>query len=449
MVKFLKITAAIVLLLFVFFACICKYRTYQAEQTAIPKSAISLIQINVDELYKTIAANMLSHPVYYFKSDFKKNTAAAGPRKLVTGLSIPASIYLYNLADKPADAIFSSLEIKSISDFENFIKNVLHLQVTKKTEGINIAKSQLGNLVICYNHKAAAFAITTRAENLEPDLLGILNKKNTVKASESRFKAQLAIKKHVVFSNSGHNGWIDFRNGQIDFGDVLSSADILPANQSFQHQQNTGNTVNFSLNANFKQGLNKAYRFKNFSLEWDSLLKYYKGNLDVEWTNSVTQTDSVITYEYNDNFEKVEKVSFRKSEIPNFVIRINADTKGLMRYLDHQNIVNKDSATLNKAIFPLFKVFVKHTDQQFVLSSKKDTKSTASYTKSDNLFMLNINFQKLNKQINQSLINRYLKNLAQLSVSGKADESGKINIRGALGMSNKDINSLYLLLSSF
>ncbi|KIA93356.1 hypothetical protein OC25_13035 [Pedobacter kyungheensis] len=449
MVKFLKITAAIFLLLLVFFAGMSKYRTHQAEQTEIPKNATSLIQINIDELYKTIAVNVLSHPVYYFKSDFKKDTAAAEPDKRFTGLSIPPSIYLYNLANKPTNVIFSRLEIESIGGFESFIKNVLHLQITKKTEGINMAKSQPGNLVIYYNRKAAAFAIAARIENPEPDLLDILNKKNTVKACESKFKAQLALKKHVVFSNQDHSGWIDFRNGQIDFEDVLSSADILPADRSFQHQQNPDNTLNFYLNASFKRGLNQVYRFKNFSLESDSLMKYYNGNLGLEWTNSVTQTDSIITYEYNDNFEKVEKISLQKREIPDFVIRINADTKGLMHYLDHQNILNADSGTVNKTIFPLFKVFAKHTDQQLVLSSKKDLKPKTSYTKSADFFTLNINFQKLNKQLNLPLINPYLKNLAQLNVKGKADKSGKINIRGALRMTNKDINSLYLLLSSF
>jgi hypothetical protein len=72
MKKFLKITAAIVILLLIFFVGMFKYRRYVAEQTLIPKNATSLIKINVDELYKTLASNMLGNPGYYFKSDLKK-----------------------------------------------------------------------------------------------------------------------------------------------------------------------------------------------------------------------------------------------------------------------------------------------------------------------------------------------------------------------------------------
>ena len=69
MKKFLKITAAIVILLLIFFAGVLKYRRYQAGQTLIPKNATGIIKINVDELYQTVALNILGNPGYYLKSD--------------------------------------------------------------------------------------------------------------------------------------------------------------------------------------------------------------------------------------------------------------------------------------------------------------------------------------------------------------------------------------------
>jgi len=449
MVKFLKITAAIVILLLVFFAGIIKYRTYQAEQTAIPKSAISLIQINMDELYQSISANMLSHPAYYFKSDFKKDTAAAEPDKLITGLSIPASIYLYNLADQPTGTLFSRLKIESVDEFENFIKNVIHLQITKRTEGINMAKSQTGNLVIYYNNKAVALAVTTKQNNLESALLDILAQKNTVKLSESKFAEQLVLKKHIVFSNKDHGGWIHFRNGQIDFRDILSSADILPANKSFQHQQTPGSTLNFWLNASFKQNLNKIYRFKNFSLESDSLMKYYNGNLDLEWTNSVTQTDSIITYEYNDNFEKVEKVSLQKRTIP--CISLNLNTKGykLQNYLTKQGLIDPDSNMVNKNVFPLYKVYVNGGTDNLNFATVQKTGNQLIKKTSTDIFYLSVDFIKLSKQIKMPLISHYFNTAKYLEVKSNFIEGKKISIDGKLELKNGEINALYQLLKSF
>ena len=448
MVKFLKITAAIVLLLLIFFAGILKYRRYCAEQTAIPKSASSLIRINVDALYQTLAANMLSNPGYYFKSDFKKDSSAKVD-KLATGLSIPASIYLYNLSQKSSGTFFSRLEIKNINDFEHFIKNMLHLQVIKKAEGVNIAKSQLGNFVICYNSKAVAFAFTTKIENLDQPLLDILNLKDAIKVNESPFKELLTLKQHVVFSNKDNNGWVDFKNGQIDFSNIFLTEAILTPDKPSHHKLNQGSTVSFWLNANLKPSPNKNYTFKNLKLEQDSLIKYYKGNLDFEWTNSITQTDSIITYDYNDDFEKVEKVSLQKRNIP--AISVNIDSKGndLKNYLAKQGLINLDSNTVNKAIFPLYKIFVNAETENLNFSTiKKQSINTVKVPSTDFLY-LNVDFIKLSKQLEMPLITNYFKAAKRLEVKGKLVEGKKIKIDGQFELKNKDINALYQLLKSF
>lgn len=448
MVKFLKITAAIVLLLLIFFVGILKYRTYCAEQTLIPKRATSLIRINVDALYQTLAANMLSNPGYYFKSDFEKDNPGKVD-KLATGLSVPASIYLYNLSEKASGTIFSRLAIKNIKDFEYFINNILHLQVIKKAEGINIAKSQLGNFVICYNSKAVAFALTTRIENLDQPLLDILNLKDVVKVSESPFKELVSLKQHLVFSNKDNEGWVDFKNGQIDFSNVFLTEAILKPHKPSHHKLNPGSTVNFWLNANLKPGLNKSYTFKNFNLEQDSLIKYYNGNIDFEWTNSITQTDSIITYAYNDDFEKVEKVSLQKRNIPAISVNIDSKVNGLKNYLAKQGLINLDSSTVNKNIFPLYKVFVNSGTENLNFTTVKNQNINTAKVQSTDFLYLSIDFIKLGKQLEMPLITNYLKAAERLEVKGKLVDGQKIRIDGKFEMKNEDINALYQLLKSF
>lgn len=448
MVKFLKITAAIVLLLLIFFVGILKYRTYCAEQTLIPKRATSLIRINVDALYQTLAANMLSNPGYYFKSDFEKDSPGKVD-KLATGLSVPASIYLYNLSEKASGTIFSRLEIKNINDFENFINHILHLQVIKTPEGLNIAKSQLGNFVICYNSKAAAFAFATKIEKLDQPLLDILNLKDVVKVKDSPFNELLALKQHVVFSNKDNEGWVDFKNGQIDFSNVFLTESILTPLKPLHHKLNPGSTVNFWLNANLKPGLNKSYTFKNFNLEQDSLIKYYNGNIDFEWTNSITQTDSIITYAYNDDFEKVEKVSLQKRNIPAISVNIDSKVNGLKNYLARQGLINLDSSTVNKNIFPLYKVFVNSGTENLNFTTVKNQNINTAKVPSTDFLYLSIDFIKLSKQLEMPLITNYLKAAERLEVKGKLADGQKIRIDGKFEMKNEDINALYQLLKSF
>jgi len=447
MKKFLKITAAIVILLLIFFAGVLKYRRYQAGQTLIPKSATGIIKINVDELYQTIALNMLGNPGYYFKSDVKKDNAIKTD-KLATGLAIPARIYLYNLNGQPAGTIFSRLEVKNSEDFENFVKNVLHLQVIKNAKGITTAKSRLGNLVLCYNNKAVAVVITTQIKDFESVLIDILNQKNVVKANESPFKVALDQKQHVVFANGENNGWIDFKSGSINFSNVFLANNILPSTKPAHHQSSKNSTISFWINANLKPNKDKIYKFRNYTIEQDSLIKYYNGNLDFEWTNSITQTDSVITYEYNDDFEKVEKVSLQKRNIPSISANVASKGNGLKNYLAKQGLINLNSNTVNKNAFPLYKVFVNSNQENLNFSTVKKQNIPTSKVESTDFLYLNVDLIKLGKQLEIPFFTNYFKTLKRLEIKGKLMEGKKVKVDGKLELKDENINSLYQILKS-
>ncbi|MFC3559590.1 hypothetical protein [Pedobacter jamesrossensis] len=448
MKKFLKITAVIVLSLLIFFVGTFKYRQYQANQFLIPKNANAVVKISVDEIYKTLAANIIANPVYYFKSDLKKDSTNKND-KFYNGLKIPASLYFYNIAGAPSTTFFSRFQIKNVKDFENFLRNTLHLEIAKEIGNINIAKSKLGNFSICYNSKAAALALATQIENYEPILLDILNEKNFIKTSDSQFKKILTRKEHLAFSNKENSGWINFNNGVINFCNEFITNEVIPLS-SIKHRKLSENaTIGFWLNANFKSIDKKVYKYKNFSLEKDSLLKYYNNNIDFEWTNSIQQTDSVITYEYNDDFEKVEKVSLKKRNIPLFSLNFSTKQNGFKNYLAKQGLVNLDSNILNKNTFPLYKVFIKTDANNINFSTAKEQTVNTDKVSSDDFFYLNIDFIRLNKQLEIPIVTNYFKILKRLEVKGKAIDQDKANLQGKLELKNEDINSLYQILKSF
>ncbi|RBQ08724.1 hypothetical protein [Pedobacter miscanthi] len=444
MKKFLKITAVIVISLLIFFAGVLKYRRYQAEQTLIPRNAAAIIKINVDELYRTIASNMLGNPGYYFKSDFKKDSSSTRD-KFNNGIKVPASIYFYTIEGK-SQIYFSRFEIKDINDFENALRDLMHLEITKRTEGTNIAKSKQGNVAVYYNSKSAAISLSVKVENVDGILMDILNQKNFIKVKDSKFKYSAKSLSHLTFETAHHQGSIDFENGAVNFSDELRSGDILPPNKSLHNQLSFGSTISFWLNANLKPGNHKIYQFNNFSFEQDSLLKYYNGNLDFEWTNSITQTDSVITYEYNDDFEKVEKVSLRKRNIPSISVNIGSKGNDLKNYLAGQGLINLDSNTVNKNSFPLYKVFVNSDQENLNFSTIKKQNIPIKKIESSDLLYLNVDLIKLNKQLEIPLISNYLKTLKRLEVKGRLTNNKKVNISGQLELKNGDINALYQIL---
>ncbi|WP_316832157.1 hypothetical protein [Pedobacter aquatilis] len=448
MKKFLKITAVIFLSLLIFFVGTFKYRQYNANRVKLPKQITSLVKINVDELYKSLAANIISNPAFYFKSDFskRKDSKFSG---FEHGLKIPASIYLYTLENQPKSAIFTRLEIKDYNDFENFLKTVTGLRIEKKAGQLKCAKSKPGNFSVYYNKQVAAIVLSNEINNYDAILADILIQKDFEEINKYKFGNLINAHKHICYEMGTTYAELNFENGKVNFLNTFNQPVGTILNSGFPHPvADKNSTVSFWLNAGFAKAENKTYKLKNVHVERDSLAKYYKNSLAFEWTNTILQTDSIITYDYNDDFEKVEKVALQKKEIPDFVVNIAADVKGLKNYLSHQNIINPDGGTLNKAAFPLYKVLVSNTDKELVLSTKQHHKTATKTAKTDDFFALNVNFIKLNKQLNQPLTTRYFKNLTQLTMSGKASNTGEIKIEGKLSMVNRDINSLFQLLNS-
>jgi hypothetical protein len=444
MKKFLKITAAIVILLLIFFVGMFKYRRYVAEQTLIPKNATSLIKINVDELYKTLASNMLGNPGYYFKSDFKKDTSNK-PDKFNNGLKIPASLYFYTI-ERKSGIYFSRFEVKNVNDFENALRNLMHLEITKKTEGLNIAKSKLGNVVIYYNSKSAAISLSVKVENVDKELMDILNQKNFVKAIDSKFKYASKSVQHIAFETALHQGSFDFDNGVVNFNDLVIADQLIPTNTHSNRGHNKNTIASLWLNADFKNVTHRAFKTKNFSIEADSVLKYYKGSIDFDWSSIIQQTDSIVTYDYNDDFEKVAKISLQKRDVPQFSIAINADASGLKNYLAKQKIINLDSNQVNKSAFPLYQVFVESDQQNLYLGTKRQMSFKNESVPSPDFFYFFVNFEKLNKQSNMGQLGSYLTPYKTLNIIGKLVGGKQMQFEGNLALMNKDINSLYQIL---
>jgi len=448
MKKFLKITALIILLLVIFFAAAFKYRQYRANEISIPANASSLAKISVDEIYKSIAANVIANPGFYFKNDSEQD-ANAKLDGYDHGLKIPGSIYFYTIKNQSKTAFFSRVEIEELYLFEHFLLSKLQLQIAKSGKNGNYSKSKTGNVAVYYNRKYAAIAISNEVINFEPILNDILNQKDFIKVGDSKFSSVKNSTEHVAFADGEQFATLNFDNGAINFSDELISKSIIPAIKPIRRKFNGESAISFWLNADFKITTKQTLKLKNRSAEPDSLFKYFNGYLDFEWLNTTQQTDSIITYDYNDNFEKIEKMTLQKRDIPNIVVNISADAAGLQNYLSRQNFINSASGLVSKSVFPLYKIFVGGNSKQLILSTSKGNKVRSNTTVTSDFFALKIDFTKLNEQLNQPLLTRYSKNLALLEVKGNNQENGKIKIDGKLAFVNKDINSLYQLLKGF
>jgi len=444
--KFLKITAAIVILLLICYFGFFKYRQIQANKISIPTSATALLKINVDELYKTIAISYIKHPNQYTGGD--KKGIKDKIEDLKTGLKIPANIYIYTLAEKAKTTFFSSLEITDTLAFNRFIEKNTFLPLMKKESGFFQSKDS--TISILFNKSNAVLAFSPQKEQVKTVLTDILNKKNIVKIGESKFNNLVNLTDHLVFQDSNNLCKISFTDGKISFSNEFINKWIEPALQPKHRVLNPESTVSMWLNGKYKSDVSKNNQSPNTSiLSKYNFSKFYKDYLDFEWTNTITQVDTVVGYEYNDDFERVEKKILQDKKIPAISINMSANDQEVSNYLKSLGALDESTGKISRTIIPLYQTYFKGTKGNIQLSTLPNLKPDLNKISSEDFFYLKIDFKKLLKQMPMPLIAENLSNFSQLEIKAKSTGKDKIKLESELLFSNQNANALIQLLKTF
>lgn len=446
MKKFLKITAAIAILLLLCYFGFFKYRQIQANKVSIPVSTNALLKINVDELYKTIAVSYVKHPSQYSGAD--KKGIKEKVDDLNTGLKIPANIYIYSLNGKAKTTFFSSFEIADTLAFNRFIQKKSSLPLIKKDN--DFFQSKDSTFCILFNKTTVALAYTPQKEQVKTVLLEILNQKNMVKVGESQFKELVNLSDHISFQNIENFSKINFTDGKINFSNEFINTMLEPAAKPQHRILNPESTVSMWLNGKFKSGLIKKNQTVSPSLlSKDSFFRFYKDYVDFEWTNTITQIDTVVGYEYNDDFERVEKKVLQDRKIPSIALNLNADDKAVSNYLKSLSALDQSTGKISSLMIPLYQVYFKGNNGNVQLSTVKSAKLNPKRTSSEDFFYFKIDFKKLLKQTPMPVIADKLGNFSQLEIKAKGIEKDKIKLESELLFLNKDANALIQLLKTF
>lgn len=446
MKKFLKITAAIVILLLICYFGFFKYRQIQANNISIPVSANSVLKINVDELYKTIAISYIKHPNQYSGAD--KKGIKEKVDDLNTGLKIPANIYIYSLKGKAKTTFFSTFEIADTLAFNRFILKKSALPLIKKDS--NFFQSKDSTFFILFNKTTVAFAYTPQKEQVKTTLVEILSRKNMIKVGESRFNQLINLSDHISFQNTENFSKINFTDGKINFSNEFINQMIVPAAKPQHRALNPESTVGMWLNAKFKSELPKKNQTGTPSLlSKDSFFRFYKDYVDFEWTNTITQVDTVVGYEYNDDFERVEKKILQDRKIPSISMNLTANDREVSDYLKSLGALDQSTGKISRSMIPLYQVYFKGNSDNIQLSTVQSAKPDLKRVSSDDFFYFKVDFKKLIKQTPMPLIADKLGTFSQLEIKAKSIGKDKIKLESELLFLNEDANALIQLLKTF
>jgi len=441
MVKFLKITAAIVLLLLVFYFGFFRYRQIQANRVLIPVTTQALFKINVDELYKTIAVSYVKHPSQYSGTDQKGIEEKIAD--LNTGLKIPANIYIFGLKGQVKNTFFSRLEIVDSLAFKHFIQKKLSL-VKKDT---NFFQSADSTFCLLLNKTSVAIAFSPKKAAIKTVLVDILNQKDMVKIGDSKFKQLADLSDHLSYQDAENLSKINFTDGKINFSNEFVNRWIEPAAQPKHRILNPESTASMWLNGKFKPTLSKKNTTVSSSaFSKDNFFRFYKGYLDFEWTNTVKQIDTVITYEYNDDFEQVEKKIAREQKIPGISLNMSANDQEVTNYLKSSGFLDQSTGKISAAMIPLYQIYFKGNNGNIQLSTLPNAKPDLKMESADDFFYFKVDFKKLIKQMSFLTLSDNLNIFSKLEMHAKSTGKDKIKLESELLLVNQDANSLIQLL---
>jgi len=446
MKKFLKITAVIVILLLICYFGFFKYRQIQANNISIPVSSNALLKINVDELYKTIALSYIKHPKQYSGTD--KKGIKEKINDLNTGLKIPANIYLYTLNGKAKTTFFSTFELTDTLAFNHFITKNTSVPLIKKDLGFYQSKDS--TICILFNKTNAVLVFSPQKEQVKTAMAEILNQKKMVKIGESKFNNLVDLSDHILFQDAENLCKVNFTDGKISFSNEFNSKLIEPATKPQHRVLNPESTVSMWINGKYKSNLPK----KNLETSPSILSKYnfskfYKDYLDFEWTNTITQVDTVVGYEYNDDFERVEKKILQDRKIPSIAINMSTNDQEVSEYLKSLGVLDQPTGKISRTMIPLYQTYFKGNGGNVQLSTLQSIKPDLKRIPAEDFFYFKVDFKKLLKQMPMPLIAENLRNFSQMEIKAKSIGKDKIKLESELLFLNEDANALIQLLKTF
>lgn len=423
----------VVLLLLVAVYCYFSFSKYNASKDRIHADAELIIKVDTDRLYSTLAMDYFSNPSYYQNKSIES---------IESGLKIPAQIFVYTVKSKSDQTYFCTLPVADTVLLKSFIKEKLGITAVKNMGQYITGSSSNGRLSIAFNTHMFVAGYSLNGEKVENVIADLLNKRNLLPNNDQLLIKLKGLKAHLAYVFKDCYGTGDFKDGQLHLEGSFSSEHFDVKGKTFSHRTFDKDAI-IKMWFNVTPSLNKSYagfKVKSYDVYPDSLLRYCNGYFDIEMGKTVHQVDTIITYEYNDDFEKEEIVTPRNVTVPGINSVMASHAKGLIDYLSKSNIIV--SGQVNKELFPLYRLYAKSNETTVMLSTDRNAVISASRENTPYFFYLGIDFEQLKEQAQFPLLEKYIKPLSRLVIKANPESSHKNHFEVDLDFKRKDINAL-------
>ncbi len=430
------------------------YRNYCANQTPVPRNATSVVRIHVDGLVRDITWNALWNREHYRDTTGQPPATFSLKRWRQLGVRIPANLFLYQVAHERSGEFpgvyFASLVVDDPPAFTAWLRDKAHLVIRHSEHG-TVASSE--RVLVIIQEERALLALSPIKPKADLSLLtevltDILQAHgDNIPVSQSDF-GEIMHDDGQVSGRGTHQFSIDFKKGLLAFDSQHEMSSPPPGRLESTPTFADSNAASLWFQGSLGGFLSgKQFDMGGHTLHGDSLLRHYQGHLAVEWKGAVTQQDTIVNFDYNDDFELVEIQETIDKSVPEIYCSVHADT-ALIGYLRAQGVIETPGNTINRDAFPLFRLGVSSPSPGYVqFHTTSEALALPEQTEPDRyLLYLRADFNKLHIPDLPAPLQPYTQVANLLELWGRPASGNHVAVHGTLRMKNPRLHSLVQLL---
>jgi len=294
------------------------------------------------------------------------------------GIDIKANVFLFSLEDTTKN-FYAFFDLKDEKQFLTFLKEGLEVDSIENNvaPGVNYAYQDTNKIAFVWKGNTVLVGLGFNLDKKKDEMIQLIQSDTERVSIESFINHPSELtRKSLRYSAISSKNFIEFdlKGSRIEIaGELQSDTWNFPQEYLVRELVNENyiskGWINFP-NERLKTALKDM--LVDLPISADSIMAHANGNyVDIEvLKNQVVQTDTIINYAVNDNFETVEEKTAYESKVPNVRFGIRGD-ESLPKFLPNK----------------LFYQWFQKNDGQFSILSTASTidKMQAKYTKTNSL----------------------------------------------------------------
>lgn len=363
----------------------------------VPDDASSVIKIDTEAYQDLLLSESLKSPkkMKSLLDGFKKwdsevdlPTKAIG-KLLKQGLAVPKTFVLFEQSLDSSAAFATIFPIEKKETLLDFLKNDWSQKVTEIAPNYWFYLEKNLGIVLNEDQCLLLYSPLFNEENLVSQAQLIFGKKNKKEDNHpyvnESFYFKIEEKSHLLgfpdtwpaiaasgtLKHEAGNTHIELKITESDSEKPFFEQDTYMHNQGLLDLMLNVNTADYPLEKIVSprdiHDLNVSLKVIQGNVS--DLDKIWNGNIQMNLSKPAVIQERFVTYTYNDNFEKVEQVQIKETEIPDVAIDLSMTPDGLQHAQSKKWV--SESKPMEVLAFPLFKLNANFYDQTLSCSSKE------------------------------------------------------------------------------